>query len=525
MQACDICRKRKVKCDRHTPCSRCRRLRQPCTYTDVLRKKGPKFVHSYPSIYTPGSMPDLQLQMQRQRGDQASLLAELSGPPGSGTATGTTTASRTGSSSEVGGYSELEMDLDLGLDLGLEFGAELSPVQRPSPFGLGGAESSIMRDLTLYIERLYPLLPVFDTRELRLQVHSHISGAGYSPIRTAFLSSLQATVHAFDFSGTERNYEHERERACERYISEALRARAQWDESQLQLQPQSRPPSDCDYEIRYKLLSSFFLFLAYWNLRREKHAWWYLRECIALLLFSRMNREDEYRRLEPREADSKRRLFWGLFVAERTFCLLHDKPITLRPWIQLPMMPSVFDDEGVMSGFVRLVTLCRGVDVDMSGRWTAAGFLTPITLSPATSAGHDHDGTEKDFFPIQALDLALTREWLRAKTWRLGIPQGRFSEFVASRGNSIWRLDEPVFIGQRLLEILQGPQNHLEELWSGIVDHKLCDICECLYDILPAMQTRGRAGDVDLDQLLRGLLEVLSGFRGRSAFLLTEACT
>jgi hypothetical protein len=39
------------------------------------------------------------------------------------------------------------------------------------------------------------------------------------------------------------------------------------------------------------------------------------------------------------------------------------------------------------------------------------------------------------------------------------------------------------------------------------------------------MQTRGRAGEVELNQLLRGLLEVLSRFRGRSAYLLTEAYT
>jgi hypothetical protein len=152
----------------------------------------------------------------------------------------------------------------------------------------------------------------------------------------------------------------------------------------------------------------------------------------------------------------------------RTFCLLHDKPMTLRPWIELPTLPSVLDEEGVMAGFVRLVTLFRGVDVDISGCWTTAGFVTPVTLSLATLSGHDYDGAG-EFLPMQTLDLAITREWLRAKTWKLGIPQGRSSEFVASGINPVWRLDEPLIIGQSLLENLHGTQGTLDELWSSIV--------------------------------------------------------
>ncbi|KAJ0418994.1 hypothetical protein BJY00DRAFT_324610 [Aspergillus carlsbadensis] len=527
MQACDICRKRKVKCDRHTPCSRCRRLRQPCTYTDVLRKKGPKFVHSYPSIYTP-VLPDLQAQLQMQSREQTGLALEFTSRtvPGSETAKGTGTVSGTGSSSEVGGYMGLGMDLDLDLelDLGLEFGGlgDLSPIQRP-PASLGPREGNpMMRELTLYVEGLYPLLPVVDIRELRLQAHAHISGAGHNPIRTAFLSSLRAAVHAFGPSESEQNPQYERELACERYLQDALKAREHCNVSEIQSHSESH--SHLEYDVRHKLLSSLFLFLTYWNLHREKHAWWYLRECIAMVLSSRMHREDEYSLLEPREAEYRRRLFWGLFVVERTFCLLHDKPMALRSWIELPILPSVFDEEGVLTGFVRLVTLVRGVDVDISGCWTTAGFVTPVTLSLATLPGHDYDGTG-EFLPIQTLDLVITRDWLRAKTWKLGIPQGRSSEFVASGNNPVWRLDEPLIIGRSLLETLQGAQETLEELWSSIVDHKLCDICECLYDILPVMQTRGRAGEVEFDQLLRGLLEVLSRFRGRSAYLLTEACT
>ncbi|KAH6691452.1 hypothetical protein F5X68DRAFT_201938 [Plectosphaerella plurivora] len=46
--ACDICRNRKVRCDRRDPCSRCLRMKTSCSYTAVkpLRKKRPRILVS-----------------------------------------------------------------------------------------------------------------------------------------------------------------------------------------------------------------------------------------------------------------------------------------------------------------------------------------------------------------------------------------------------------------------------------------------------------------------------------------------
>ncbi|KAL2829214.1 hypothetical protein BDW59DRAFT_170616 [Aspergillus cavernicola] len=527
MQSCDICRKRKVKCDRHTPCARCRRLRQQCTYTDILRKKGPKFVHTYPRIYACVSRAmDVDMEMGMAA---LPVLANLGMGLGSGSGSG----SGTGTVSE--GTSETGFDMELELDLGLDPG-EASVVDTLGGEGFGsirgggeGAEKgSLMADLALYVETLYPLLPVVDLREIYPWLRSPLIGGdrgrsdghghshGHSLMRNAFLSSLRAAVHAhFSLSfldGREgvNEHEHVHVHACERFLRDALHARGQYDTAEVQ--------SQHEHTVRHRLLSSFFLSMTYWSLRREKYAWWYLRECIALLLSCRMHHEDEYRRLEPREAEFRRRVFWGGFVIERTFCLLHDKPMTLRPWIEPPSFPNAFDEEGVMSGFVRLVTVFQGVGVDLSGCWTAAGFVTPVTLTLI-----EHDGMEADL-PIQSLDLAITREWLRVKRWKLGIPQQRSSsEFVASKENPNWRLDEPLLVGKATLGALQGSADVLGEIWGTVLDQKLYDICECLYDILPVMQRRGPAGELDLEQVLRGLLEGLSRFRGRSAYLLSHA--
>lgn len=115
------------------------------------------------------------------------------------------------------------------------------------------------------------------------------------------------------------------------------------------------------------------------------------------------------------------------------------------------------------------MTLFQGVGVDLSGCWTTAGFVAPITLSLATPAAHGHEDAEAGI-PSQRVELAVTREWLRAKVWKLGIPgQRSSSEFVASKGNAHWRLDEPLSIGRDILGELQGLSDVLQDNWSGIL--------------------------------------------------------
>lgn len=107
--------------------------------------------------------------------------------------------------------------------------------------------------------------------------------------------------------------------------------------------------------------------------------------------------------------------------------------------------------------------------MDLSGCWTTAGFVAPITLSLATPAAHGHEDAEAGI-PSQRVELAVTREWLRAKVWKLGIPgQRSSSEFVASKGNAHWRLDEPLSIGRDILGELQGLSDVLQDNWSGIL--------------------------------------------------------
>lgn len=95
--------------------------------------------------------------------------------------------------------------------------------------------------------------------------------------------------------------------------------------------------------------------------------------------------------------------------------------------------------------------------------------MTPITLSLATPATHGHEDTEAGIL-IHRVELAVTREWLRAKIWKLGIPGQRSSkEFVASKENAHWRFDEPLSIGREIFGELQALSDVLQDNWSRIL--------------------------------------------------------
>ncbi|KAL4738605.1 hypothetical protein BDV11DRAFT_215765 [Aspergillus similis] len=595
MQSCDICRKRKVKCDRRAPCARCRRLRQPCTYTDILRKKGPKFVHSYPRIYTTaltasgsgsesastpslmgpltasvsGSSEALPLpsSMNRNVGMDMGLEGPLHVHSSSGIQSGVDSGTGTAS----------EPDEELNLDLDLDFedippGQQLRPQQNSGTeraFGpdvplesLGrtvlGTEMSLEETLSVYVERLHPLFPVADLREVQDTLRAGDGGQnpdfgngyGFDPTQYALICSLCAATYAQLTLSPRRgessfpvtmDQKQGHEQACLKYLQAVLEAQKKSDHPQVNLTSQQGQASGGSgrNKARDKILTSFYLFMTYWSLQRVRHAWWYLRESIALLLSVRMHQEEEHRKLDMREAETRRVLFWGVFVAER--------------------VPSPLDEgEGVAAipGFVRLVILFRELDVDLSGCWTAAGFVTPISLNlsrgtgvattttnpSSTGAGpHGHEyGDSRDTgleteagIPLQQLDLAMTREWLRAKMWKLGIPGHQQSssprEFVAGLGKEgvQWRLEEPLLIGKATLGILQSMKETLRDNWSGIMDEKLWDICECLCDIRPVMQSRRNGArdveiEADLDQILRGFLDCLVRLRVRSAYLLAS---
>lgn len=125
-----------------------------------------------------------------------------------------------------------------------------------------------------------------------------------SPSRYAFMAALCAATHVqLRLDGTSQGDEGSSNLSGEDLLMEAVAARRECD-----------PAENASIE---SLLTSFFLFATYGNLDRQDQAWFYLSQAIAMAHTLGLHRESTYARLDPAEAEERRKVFWLLFVTER----------------------------------------------------------------------------------------------------------------------------------------------------------------------------------------------------------------
>lgn len=302
-QACDNCRRRKIKCSRELPCDKCQRLLLSCSYSDVLRRKGPKFRTLYPlapihplsnqneierkQIYTdssyglssPASPAFAVSDAQFMPHDLSDTLSQLPPPD---LVSSPDSAESTGESAN---------------------GRVLPHARRLSP-------QILLAHVNVYLKYLFPIMPVVRGEELRLDSQQP---ERLSPRRYAFLASLCAATHIqLKLDGTTPVPEHVRLQSLgdghclfsgEKLLAEAVRARQECDAVE-----------DISIET---LLTSFFLFASYGNMDKQSHAWFYLCQSTSMAFTLGLQRESTYAEFGAEEAEERRRVFWLLFITER----------------------------------------------------------------------------------------------------------------------------------------------------------------------------------------------------------------
>jgi hypothetical protein len=302
-QACDNCRRRKIKCSRELPCDKCQRLLLSCSYSDVLRRKGPKFRTLYPlaPIHPLSNQPDIARKhsytesaygfssptspafavndAQYAPHDLSDTLSQL--PPPELVSSPESTES-TGESAN---------------------GRILPHARRLSP-------QILLAHVNVYLKYLFPIMPVVRGDELRLDSQQP---ERLSPQRYAFLASLCAATHIqLKLDGANPVPEHVRLQSFddghslvsgEKLLAEAVRARGECD--------------IVEHISLESLLTSFFLFASYGNMDKQSHAWFYLCQATSMAFTLGLQRESTYADIDVEEAEERRRVFWLLFITER----------------------------------------------------------------------------------------------------------------------------------------------------------------------------------------------------------------
>lgn len=256
--ACDNCRRRKVKCNRSQPCSKCVEVNLQCRYHAVPQRKGPKG------------------RTARVLSALPSLVDYMEGPSSSSSSSSPATTCVTPS-----------MSCDAPPSL-------LSRPQRVS-------STVLLAHVNVFLKHLYPIMPVFDSNQV-VEDCDHVETL--SPSRYAFLLALCAATHLqLNLDAMQDDSGLHSSEYGKVLVAKALSTLQEFD-----------PIENLQIDT---VLSSFFLFAAYGNMDRQNHAWYYLSQSISYAYALNLHQEQTYASLPHADAELRRRIFWLLFITER----------------------------------------------------------------------------------------------------------------------------------------------------------------------------------------------------------------
>ncbi|KAK7747665.1 hypothetical protein SLS62_008991 [Diatrype stigma] len=116
-------------------------------------------------------------------------------------------------------------------------------------------------------------------------------------------------------------------------------------------------------------VSSFWLSTSFFEISQSRKSWYYLREALGLALDLGLHDDTSYRGLAPEDVLCRQRVFWILFITERSFAILRKKPLTLRRAPRLPARGHPYEGPEIHAGFVKLVRSYMPLDESFVNAW------------------------------------------------------------------------------------------------------------------------------------------------------------
>jgi hypothetical protein len=108
----------------------------------------------------------------------------------------------------------------------------------------------------------------------------------------------------------------------------------------------------------------------------------------------------------------------------RFYTLKYKRPLSLTATIELPSPSDDLEEAQAVSGFVHLINLYKPLDEFFtlwagSAHGATEGFISHLLRQLADGVPPYFDSTD-----VQALDLKISQQWLRALVWKLGCNLG-----------------------------------------------------------------------------------------------------
>ncbi|KAK6345778.1 hypothetical protein TWF718_007684 [Orbilia javanica] len=395
--------------------------------------------------------------------------------------------------------------------------------------------------IKLFLEYLYPIMPVFDRNILLADLTFRIDDPSLLSLEEMALFSalsaaviVQLNIIAEDENATPKGSPLDFDGAkdptkmgttAESFISQCLSVRQR--------------SNFIDSPTINWLLTSFFLFDYYGNLQEHTTAWYYLREAMGLALELRLDVEELYRTEEPSESQRRKRIFWLLFITERGYALQRRRTVSLQPSISLPL---IFDSENprLLYGFVSLISLFKFVDRRFS-HMCGNDSLSSSDGQPVEDADElsswivsFQENISRVSVPLpesietQRVDIMVTRAWLHTVAWQLSVRLGLLTTCGDAKSNNVLHLRYPFVLAKELVTVISGTQAKSLEFHGDGMEQKISQIAMCLADVMACIcnelepDPNGRRTG---ESYLRVFLGLLSKFRGRRSSYLDSILT
>ncbi|OHE90940.1 fungal specific transcription factor domain-containing protein [Colletotrichum orchidophilum] len=542
---CDHCRRRRIRCDGKFPCEQCVHASLTCKREHVPKKRGPKRGHgrvinelrARESSQTKLQRPQVQKSFNAETALESPTDVDI-GMSGSdlGEATSQHSSNASAASTPPSFWAAVTSNPGHGNvpePGGMFSSDELRPRTR-SYFHM------IPQLVELYYEHIYPIMPLIYMPTVRETINRPMAPSEKNLIYAlCALTSMHMSGKSIGAPGPTSW-----EVVGRFFLDETISTRQTYDFLE-------------DLSLS-AVISSFYLSTSFFEINQSRKSWYYLREALTNAQDLGLQDDSTYYGLSCEETLCRQRVFWILFVTERSFAILRNKPITFKRTPSLPTTRHPYEGPDIHAGFLQLVSSYTPLDESFVTAWnegsdpriSATTFLAlqnllslpPAFLRPhgrssptqphgqllgsygATSASRDANAPEPT--DIQKADLLITQQWLRLIVWQSSMRQGLLSWTdpadsgggVSSGsgvggGNSMC-FSFPLTVARDTASILSSlPSKAVEVHGMGIME-KIFEIGTWCVNVLGACESVGFSTTMDFTSGDMGVLG--SGRKGAS---------
>ncbi|KAL6399836.1 transcription activator amyR [Ilyonectria robusta] len=540
-QACDNCRCRKIKCDRGSPCKHCVAASLRCQYLHVIRRKGPRrgigrrlaqlkqgqteLDRNYFEVIT----VDLPAPASRELKPSGSSHSQSQSPQSSGSSQSCANSHSSGNTVRgskeplqgdnarlaISPSTSTESENAVVTPASLDQSISLLDAVLPLP-DLMAQRRRLCRSLVAHVEvflkHMFPIMPVIHGQEILADAARLDQLA---PSRYALIAAMCAATR------TQLQLDYEENCRGNGPGADIPKEPPLTGQMLLDIAETSLRQYNVvdDYSLD-SVLASYFIGTGYGNLNLNRRSGFYLNQSISLAQSLNLTSEAGYVDLCESERETRRRVFWLLFVTERTFSLQHRRPIMLRSRIPKPRVvdsdcPTVMHD---FLNHIRVFDLlpCALYDWDpQDDEYKSDDVSLPNKINARLSALQ----VDNSFIESQRFDTLITQQWLRVSMWRLAF--GTQPSLAYGRETHL-PVGLPIDAGKSVLVELYSVGQLSKDCHGIGIEQKLFDIGIGLADTAQLQGQNFSSLEIGPRDLLSTIVKFLTRIRGSESYLLPK---